>query len=74
MTQEEFARRIKSSQSRVAKLEAAAATVSLDLMFRGFFAAGGTLADLMIAPGQARTPPARRTRDARAKSKSVSAT
>src|ERR1700690_4199960 len=34
-------RRIGSSQSRVAKLEAAESEVSLDLLFRAFFATGG---------------------------------
>ena len=41
-----MARKLKSSQSRVAKMEAGAADVSLDLLFRGFFALGGTLKDL----------------------------
>jgi transcriptional regulator with XRE-family HTH domain len=43
LTQEQFAKLIKSSQSRVAKLEVGAATVSLDLMFRSFIAAGGKI-------------------------------
>jgi hypothetical protein len=43
------ARKLKSSQSRVAKMEAGAADVSLDLLFRGFFALGGTLKDLRLA-------------------------
>jgi predicted XRE-type DNA-binding protein len=47
LTQQQLAAKIKSSQSRVAKIEAATADVSLDLMFRGFFAAGGQLADLI---------------------------
>jgi hypothetical protein len=47
LTQQQLAAKIRSSQSRVAKIETAAADVSLDLMFRGFFAAGGQLADLM---------------------------
>jgi predicted XRE-type DNA-binding protein len=46
LTQQELAERIKSSQSRVAKLESGAGDVSLDLMFRGFFAVGGKLADV----------------------------
>jgi DNA-binding XRE family transcriptional regulator len=46
LTQEQFAKRIGSSQSRVAKLESGSPEISLDLMFRGFFAVGGTLADL----------------------------
>lgn len=66
LTQQQLARRLKSSQSRVAKIEAADAGVSLDLMFRGFFAVGGTLADLAgprgrgraRASGRAKTAPA----------------
>ena len=55
VTQQEFARRLKSSQSRVAKIEAGAADVSLDLLFRALFAAGGGLADLTGATYPART-------------------
>jgi ribosome-binding protein aMBF1 (putative translation factor) len=51
LTQRELAARIKSSQSRVAKLESGAADVSLDLLFRGLFAVGGKLADL-AKPGK----------------------
>lgn len=47
MTQQQLAVRLKSSQSRVAKLEAGSADVSLDLLFRGLFAAGGRLADVV---------------------------
>jgi hypothetical protein len=36
-----------STQSRVAKIEAASSEVSLDLMLRGFFSAGGRLTDLI---------------------------
>jgi predicted XRE-type DNA-binding protein len=50
LTQEQVARKLKSSQSRVAKLEAGAADVSLDLMFRGLFALGGSLKDLQLTP------------------------
>lgn len=46
MTQQQLAAKLKSSQSRVAKIEAAAAGVSLDLSFQALFAAGGGLADL----------------------------
>jgi transcriptional regulator with XRE-family HTH domain len=46
MTQQQLATRLKSSQSRVAKIEAGARDVSLDLMFRGLFAVGGGLADV----------------------------
>jgi DNA-binding XRE family transcriptional regulator len=47
LTQTQLAAKIDSSQSRVAKIESASSDVSLDLMFRGFFAAGGKLSDLM---------------------------
>jgi DNA-binding XRE family transcriptional regulator len=46
MTQQQLAAKLKSSQSRVAKIEAGAGDVSLDLLFRGFFAVGGRLEDL----------------------------
>lgn len=46
MTQQQLATRLKSSQSRVAKIEAGAGDVSLDLMFRSLFAVGGGLADV----------------------------
>jgi predicted XRE-type DNA-binding protein len=47
MTQQQLAAKLKSSQSRVAKVEAAAADVSLDLSVRALFAAGGSLSDLV---------------------------
>ena len=50
LTQEQVARKLKSSQSRVAKMEAGAADVSLDLLFRGLFVLGGSLNDLHLAP------------------------
>jgi ribosome-binding protein aMBF1 (putative translation factor) len=46
LTQQQVARRIQSSQSRVAKIESAATDVSLDLLFRCLFSLGGTLNDL----------------------------
>src|SRR5690554_4070908 len=52
LTQQQLATKLKSSQSRVAKIEAADSGVSLDLMFRGLFAAGGDLADLSGNPKQ----------------------
>ena len=42
VTQEDLARRLASSQSRVAKMEAADRTVSLDLLVRGLLALGAT--------------------------------
>lgn len=55
LSQQELAKRIESSQSRVAKIEAAAEGVSLDLSFRGLFAVGGKLSDLAKLPGQTAT-------------------
>ncbi|OGU29678.1 MAG: transcriptional regulator [Ignavibacteria bacterium GWA2_55_11] len=42
LTQIEFARRIQSSQSRVAKMEAGDPTVSMDLLIRSLLALGAT--------------------------------
>jgi len=50
LSQHQLASRIGSSQSRVAKIEAASGEVSLDLMFRGFFSVGGRLTDLISPP------------------------
>ncbi len=47
LSQKQVASRIKSSQPRVAKIEASAPDVSLDQMFRGLFAVGGTMEDLI---------------------------
>jgi ribosome-binding protein aMBF1 (putative translation factor) len=49
LTQVQLAAKLKSSQSRVAKIEVAAEGVSLDLLFRGLFAVGGGLGDLSAA-------------------------
>jgi predicted XRE-type DNA-binding protein len=46
LTQEELARRLGSSQSRVAKMEAADASVSLDLLVRALFRLGVTRREL----------------------------
>jgi ribosome-binding protein aMBF1 (putative translation factor) len=46
LTQSELARRIESSQSRVAKLEAGDPSVALDLVFRALFALGLSRKDL----------------------------
>jgi DNA-binding XRE family transcriptional regulator len=45
-SQAELARRIGSSQSRIAKLEAAGPDVSLDLLFRALFATGASMRDV----------------------------
>lgn len=49
LTQQQLADRLKSSQSRIAKVEVGASDVSLDLLFRGLFALGGKLTDLTHA-------------------------
>lgn len=46
LTQQALAKMLKSSQSRIAKLEAGAPGISLDLLFRALFAAGATPADI----------------------------
>lgn len=46
MTQAALARRMGSSQSRVARLESGDPSVSLNLMLRGFFEIGASLQDL----------------------------
>lgn len=45
-TQAEVAKRLKSSQSRVAKMEAADSTVSVDLMIRALLALGSSRKEL----------------------------
>lgn len=54
-TQTELAKRIKSSQSRVAKMEAGDPSVSIDLLVRSLLALGATQKDLarLIAPPRA---------------------
>ena len=49
LSQVELAQRMRSSQSRVAKIEACDASVSLDLIFRALLAAGATRRDLQRA-------------------------
>ncbi len=63
LSQQQLATRIGSSQSRVAKIEAASSEVSLDLMLRGFFSAGGQLVDLgTTSPGKSAVGQTRRGR------------
>jgi ribosome-binding protein aMBF1 (putative translation factor) len=74
LSQSQLAERVGSSQPRVARIEAAAPGVSLDLMFRSFFALGGTFRDLAtsIQDGsrrRRRTSGARRRRSTQAKTK-----
>lgn len=47
LTQDALGKLIDSTQSKVAKAETGTIEVSLDLMFRAFFAAGGVLEDLI---------------------------
>lgn len=49
LTQTALAKRLGSSQSRVAKIEAADASVSLDLMIRALLAAGASNKDIAHA-------------------------
>jgi hypothetical protein len=46
LTQQDVARRMRSSQSRIAKMEAADPSVSLDLLVRSVLALGATRAQL----------------------------
>src|SRR5688572_23996687 len=46
VTQAALAKKLRSSQSRVAKMEAGDPSVSLDLLLRAFFATGATKRDL----------------------------
>jgi len=71
-TQAKTAKHLKSSQSRVAKMEAGDRTVTLDLLVRGLLALGATQADVakVFRPSTARTnkkaPPKRTTVKSRA--------
>ena len=63
LTQKELAARIKTTQPRIARLEAASPDVSLDQMFRGYFAVGGSLsalAEVQPAPPSREYPAAER--------------
>jgi ribosome-binding protein aMBF1 (putative translation factor) len=46
LTQTDLAIRLNTSQPRIAKIESASSGVSLDQMFHGLFALGGTLKDV----------------------------
>lgn len=56
LTQVELARLLGSSQSRVAKLEAAENSVSLDLLIRSLLALGATTRDLAKVIGTPAVP------------------
>jgi hypothetical protein len=49
LSQSELAKRLQSSQSRVAKIEAADPTVSIDLLLRALFALGAKPRDIASA-------------------------
>ncbi len=49
LSQVELAKRLKSSQSRVAKMEAADPTVTVDLLVRSLFALGASPSDIARA-------------------------
>ncbi|HYO79464.1 MAG TPA: helix-turn-helix transcriptional regulator [Thermoanaerobaculia bacterium] len=49
LTQEELAKRVRSSQSRVAKMEAGDVSISLDLLMKTVFAAGAKNSDVAKA-------------------------
>ena len=51
LSQIDLARKMRSSQSRVAKIEAGDPSVSLDLIVRAFFATGATRRELQRAFG-----------------------
>ena len=51
LTQEQLAKRIRSSQSRVAKMEAGDPSVSMDLLMRSLLAAGAKPCQLARAIG-----------------------
>jgi predicted transcriptional regulator len=58
LTQIELARRVKSSQSRVAKMEAGDPSVSLDLLFRSLLALGASgteLAKIVVSKTESTT-------------------
>lgn len=52
LSQLALAKRLRSSQSRVAKMEAADPTVSLDLLLRGLVALGATPRDIAMVLGR----------------------
>ena len=72
MTQQQLAERMKSNQARVARMETGAAGVSLDMMFKGLFALGGTIENIQQqSPRQGARP--RRGQTGAAKTRGVGA-
>lgn len=49
LSQTDLAQRMKSSQSRIAKIETGDASVSLDLIVRALIASGATTRDIQVA-------------------------
>lgn len=49
ISQESLAKKIKSSQSRIAKMEACDSSVSIDLILKTIFSLGGTNQDILEA-------------------------
>lgn len=58
LTQLQFSKRLASSQSRVAKMEAADGSVSIDLLVRGLLALGATRQEVGRIIGKKRPNPA----------------
>ncbi len=58
LSQAEFARRINSSQSRVAKMEAGDASVSMDLLIRSLLALGASRKELARSIERSKRPAA----------------
>jgi len=56
LTQVDLAQRLKSSQSRIAKMEAGDPSVSLDLLIRSLFALGATRRDLARVIAASKAP------------------
>lgn len=63
LTQQQLAEKLNSSQSRVAKIEAGASDVSLDLLVRALFAVGGRV-QIVDGDDQPRKPSAKKRRRA----------
>lgn len=59
LSQQELARRIKTSQPRIAKIEKAAHDVTLDQILRAYAAAGGRIVIREVAGASGTTPSAR---------------
>ncbi|MHB8455978.1 MAG: helix-turn-helix domain-containing protein [Acidiferrobacterales bacterium] len=58
LTQIELARKLRSSQSRIAKMEAGDPSVSVDLLIRSLFSLGATQRDLARVIAASRRPDA----------------